>query len=130
MIVLIFILLAILLGCLLFLKLRNNKPITKSPNSPQTPTVQINTTKLPQIPQNPQTPSQNIGQDVVYNKFKNYLTQQGIPSNCIECVYTKLKIKYSKTDFDKFFEDVDAKNAEENPFVTDFFQFGIDCNCN
>ena len=100
-----------------------SKPEKISPITPNFNTFSQNT-----ISSNTIRP--NISQDEVYNKLKNYLTQQGIPPKCIECLYGKLKIKYSKTDFDKFFNDIDDKNVEENPFTTDFFEFGDACKCN
>lgn len=133
MIFLILILCAILFVSLIILmvKIINNK----NTNKQTTPTSQIPRTQIPQseisqIPKLQISPSMTLLPDEVYNKLKNYLTQQGIPYKCIDCLYTKLKIKYSETDFDKFFNDIDIKNVEENPFTTDFFQFANDCKCN
>jgi len=71
-----------------------------------------------------------------YNEFYNYMKNNDelADTSCINCLFKKLSSKYTYSEFKNFVYLAENNNdpsidLSQNSFITDLYNYGLDCDC-
>jgi hypothetical protein len=88
-------------------------------------------------PYNQKYPNININlNEQFYNEFYNYMKNNDelADTSCINCLFKKLSSKYTYSEFKNFVYLAENNNdpsidLSQNSFITDLYNYGLDCYC-